>query len=420
MTFSQLTQKFELEGGKHRLLQMEGLRGIAILLVFVYHYYGLVWASYHGMRPVIDTLGVLGGSGVDLFFVLSGYLIYGAVNNPKFRFGTFLRRRVERIYPTFLVVLLYYVVMSLAFGGHSGSHQASWNRIPGSPGAATLYIVENLVFLPGVFPIRPIMNVAWSLSYEWFFYLLLPLAYWALRFRSTSARNRVLVVFGIAGAIVAAQLIVPTWFMNSNNLSRTSHIRSIMFLGGMIVYDLLHWKKAEEFHIERLSWLFAPLAAVIVLVLRWMPSPDHAAALIRRETTFSATLFVAYPLLVYIGIQGKTVLARALSLAPLRWLGNMSYSFYLFHGIALHGMGLMMARLQSDTHSLQLLVTESVILFPIALLLTTASCIPLFLLVERPASLCPRQRREGTPASIVNLILPRFRSKARPQDQVAG
>jgi peptidoglycan/LPS O-acetylase OafA/YrhL len=403
MTFATLKQKFELESGKHRLLQMEGLRGIAILLVFLLHYYSLVWVHERGSGTARHALDVIGGSGVDLFFVLSGYLIYGAVSNPNFRLGKFLRRRVERIYPAFLVVLLFYVSTSLVFGTDHGNGRATWNRIPvNTPGGTALYILQNMLFLPGVFAIQPIMNVAWSLSYEWFFYLFLPLAYWALRFRLAGARTRILAVGGIAATIAATQLILPLLFIRAENLSLATHIRSIMFLGGMIVYDLMHSVRGREFRAERLTWLFVPLMGAIVLILRWTPQPDQPTAMVRRETLISATLLVLYPLLVYIAIQGRSAIAAGLSWTPLRWLGNMSYSFYLFHAVALHGLGLIIVRLQGGAQATWLLAIESIAFLPVAFLITTASCIPLFLLVERPVSLSPNKRVPDSAATFVS------------------
>ena len=93
---------YETQSGPSRIVPMEGLRGWAVLLVFFVHsrsaFKGYVIpqvaASY-----LSDFLGTVGGTGVDLFFVISGYLIYGAVIRPRFTYGRFLRRRVERIYP---------------------------------------------------------------------------------------------------------------------------------------------------------------------------------------------------------------------------------------------------------------------------------------------------------------------------------
>ncbi len=83
-------------GGDERLMSMEGLRGLAVLLVFFVHYADLVspWMSDSGWISVFaERVGDAGNSGVDLFFVLSGYLIYGNLMNPPQAYRPFIRRR---------------------------------------------------------------------------------------------------------------------------------------------------------------------------------------------------------------------------------------------------------------------------------------------------------------------------------------
>ena len=81
---------------------MEGLRGFAVFLVFLVHYSTLIGPRIagHGDLPVLaEAMHTLGNRGVDLFFVLSGYLIYGSLMRRPQPFGQFMLRRVERIYP---------------------------------------------------------------------------------------------------------------------------------------------------------------------------------------------------------------------------------------------------------------------------------------------------------------------------------
>ena len=95
---------------------MEGLRGFAVLLVFFVHYMALIepWLGDDAAWAETVSLVVadVGNAGVDLFFMLSGYLIYGSLLARPQPYGLFLRRRIERLYPTFLVVFL--VILYLA------------------------------------------------------------------------------------------------------------------------------------------------------------------------------------------------------------------------------------------------------------------------------------------------------------------
>src|ERR1039458_2950668 len=89
----------------NRLIPMEGLRGVAILLVFFCHYNVLVGRFLvlpYFPADLLQTLARMGTSGVDLFFLLSGFLIYRATLRPNLKYFRFIARRARRIYPPFL------------------------------------------------------------------------------------------------------------------------------------------------------------------------------------------------------------------------------------------------------------------------------------------------------------------------------
>lgn len=90
---------YELEAGQqNRVLAMEGLRGFAVALVFLVHYHTLFipWVSTGSVTVTVSTfLRSIGHSGVDLFFILSGYLIYGAVIKKNIDYPKFMLRRIR-------------------------------------------------------------------------------------------------------------------------------------------------------------------------------------------------------------------------------------------------------------------------------------------------------------------------------------
>jgi len=157
-----------------------------------------------------------GHVGVDLFFVLSGFLIYGSVISKPQNLWEYMRRRVERIYPAFLVVLTLYLVLSFLFPAES--------KLPAGSFDGFLYVLSNILLLPGITSIQPIIVVAWSLSYEFCFYLAAPTAIWLLGMRNWAPRYRILFLLAVSGAIVA--LSISTVF---------PHTRMIGFLSGMIL-----------------------------------------------------------------------------------------------------------------------------------------------------------------------------------------
>src|SRR5437763_7782144 len=101
----------ELPRGAGRERQIEGMRGLSILLVFMVHWHYVFdrWVptesyAFSLTSPVCNV----GHSGVDLFFVLSGYLIYGSVISKERPSAPYPKRRVRRIYPTFLCAFALY------------------------------------------------------------------------------------------------------------------------------------------------------------------------------------------------------------------------------------------------------------------------------------------------------------------------
>src|SRR5271163_530813 len=100
-----------------RIPQLDGIRGTAILLVIIWHFVvvPVTQAPHQGeIGRIVAHIGLLTWSGVDLFFVLSGFLIGGilidARDSPNY-FSTFYVRRVFRILPIYLLVVVAYALL---------------------------------------------------------------------------------------------------------------------------------------------------------------------------------------------------------------------------------------------------------------------------------------------------------------------
>jgi exopolysaccharide production protein ExoZ len=363
-----LARRFELSrhGAASNVRPMEGLRGFAVFIVFLVHYVSTLdgWIPRGGaLHQVAAAMHTVGTSGVDLFFVLSGYLIYGSLMARPQRFGAFMARRWQRIYPAFVAVFALYVALSYALPGQS--------RIPGSPGAAAGYLLANLLLLPGLFPIEPLITVAWSLSNEMFYYLAVPLVIAAAGLRRRSRAARVALCMGMAVAIAAACAL------------RGGPVELILFLAGMLLHEALAAPP-----------LPAPGAAVALTALAaaWgaMLVPTAGPA---GFTAKVALLFVAFFLLCHECFSrphGR--LARGFAWTPLRWLGNMSYSYYLLHGLALKAAFVVLERLVPPQ---ALDGWQFWALLPPMFALSLLPAAVLFLAVERPLSLAPGRARRG-------------------------
>lgn len=343
---------FELGGGD-RLLAMEGLRGVAVGLVFLQHY----CVSFINLTE-LEGLSFLfavsfrrfGNYGVELFFVLSGFLIYGLLLRRRSAFFDFMRRRAERLYPAFLVALTIGIILD---------PMRPVPKIPDALPEAAFYLGANLAFLPGLLPIEPLFAVNWSLSYEWWFYTVCTLVVGSFGITRLSPSIRVAGILAVGLTLITA---------NAAGLAHVP-IRGLCLLSGMLLAE------AHAARINRVSSGLALMAFALTFgILIGVSVPAWQSALILAITFF---------LVASAAFREGSVAARILSLKPLRWLGNISYSFYLMHGFVVICLSHMVINREG--------LLAPTTLFWIGLMPTFAACVAvsatLFLLVEKPFSL---------------------------------
>ena len=289
----------------HRL-DIDGLRAVAVLLVILFHT-GV--AAFSG-----------GFIGVDIFFVISGYLITGIIvrdlSSGSFSLGKFYERRVRRILPALLTVLL---VCSIAcyflFLPQDLIHFAHSLF-------AALFSYSNVYFWTQAGYFKPAYAKAllhtWSLGVEEQFYLFLPLALFALRKRPAAAPWVVL-------CLAVVLFWSSEWLVLKNEADKAFYMPFSraweLFLGALLAFDLVRLPK---------SWFvrdgLALLGALFI---------GFAAIYYKPQTPFpgaSALLpCLGAALLLFSGAGGKTLCARLLSVPPLVFVGVISYSVYLWH-----------------------------------------------------------------------------------------
>jgi peptidoglycan/LPS O-acetylase OafA/YrhL len=300
---------------------IQGLRALAIALVFVYH-----------LAPTYLTGGFIG---VDVFFVISGYLISShllreAEVSGRLHLGKFYARRARRLLPASLTVLLLVAVVTLV-----AVPRTLWVQSLTNIAAAAAYFenwalaASSVDYLAAGTATNPVQHY-WSLSTEEQFYLVWPLLVLIAVFIVTrrraqlsSLRNTVAVVFGVvaAGSLVASVL----WtYSNQSTAYFATPVRAWEFAVGGLV-SLLPRFGPERW---RRSRIVAGWAALLLIV---------AAALLFTGGTlfpgFAAALPVAGSalLLAVDAPQGRLALTRLLALRPVQWLGDVSYSLYLVH-----------------------------------------------------------------------------------------
>jgi peptidoglycan/LPS O-acetylase OafA/YrhL len=314
---------------RERVAALDGVRGIAILMVLVFHFR---LAAAVGPRIWIDEFAlktsIAGWTGVDLFFVLSGFLITGILLDAKISgeryFRNFYSRRVLRIFPAYYLFLGAVLIALPLIGlvGHA-ARDALWD----DSGWYAVYLANIQLPVDG----RSGAEVSyaghlWSLAVEEQFYLVWPALVLLLDRRSLLAACAGFIIGApIVRIVLAQQGIDSTW-----GYMLTPARMDALAVGGFIAiaargsWDLRSW----------LRWLW-PVAVVAVGVLitlaasREFLSPYDAWV---QGVGFSAVaLLFGVVLLAAITAQPESRVHRALTVIPLTSLGRYSYALYLVH-----------------------------------------------------------------------------------------
>jgi peptidoglycan/LPS O-acetylase OafA/YrhL len=282
----------------------DGLRGIAILAVLLYHCHPRLQGTF------VEKFIVWGWTGVSLFFVLSGFLITGIIldsgSAPRF-YSNFYARRFLRIWPVYwLLLFLHYFFFPLIFSGYR------WMRhdVTAAPWLFLLLFVQNLwpVTLPGA------IGPTWSLAIEEQFYL-----FWTPIVRSIPPRWLLLT----ASAMLAASPLVRLFWGNRFTPTNTLTHLDGLAIGSLVAIALrvLPWPPAVWKRISRAA--LAVGAAGVALML------NHGSAF---TDTLLAVGFGGILLAALLGQTARpTLYCRALSFRPLSFVGKISYGLYLTH-----------------------------------------------------------------------------------------
>jgi peptidoglycan/LPS O-acetylase OafA/YrhL len=321
---------------RRRIPELDGLRGTAILIVLIYHYitqdYGARMGSVAAHLQRIVGLG--GGAGVDLFFVLSGFLIGGILldsrTSPSY-FKPFYARRFFRIIP------LYYgwIVLFIALAALAGPISRTFPHL-----AANLTL--DFHFYPYFLFLQNIVSVGlsglgvawfaslWSLAVEEQFYLVAPLG---VRLLSKRTLYKSLAVIVVAAPLLRLFLL-KVEHVNSGLVYFLTPCRADTLAVGMIAAALLREPKSREWlssHVKTLYGLFGILLAGFIGLWIWSPN-YYALPMAIGGYTWVALFFGVVLLLALQDASGP--IAAAMRLRWLREIGTVSYCMYIIHLVA--------------------------------------------------------------------------------------
>jgi peptidoglycan/LPS O-acetylase OafA/YrhL len=339
-----------------KIPSLDGVRALSFLIVFIAH---------AGLDYIVP-----GRFGVNIFFLLSGYLITTLLIRERARTGgislkLFYARRVLRIFPP-LYAVIGGTAIYLAF-----THQLAGVTAGGV--CSQVFYYQNYWWGGGLIPgLGPL----WSLAVEEHFYVLFP-PLMLLFFRRNLDYGQItkVLLWVCAGIFIWRCVVVavfPDGFRWARDASDT-RADAILFGCALACLEQTSWC-TRLFNRERIERYLAPTSVVVLL----------ATFLIRNEVfretlRYSLQSLALIPLLWYVVHQPSTAVGKFLNLPALAKLGTLSYSLYLLHAVVI-------VQVSEAVHSA---VLAGLLSFVIALALATV----IYLLIEKPTEKLRRQLR---------------------------
>jgi len=295
--------------GRGKIASLDGVRAVSFLIVFVAH---------AGLDRIVP-----GRLGVNIFFLLSGYLITTLMIREREQTGwislkLFYMRRTLRIFPPMYAIMAAIIVYLWAANQLVG---ITWAGV-----CSQAFYYTNYWFGGGRIPG---LGVLWSLAVEEHFYLFFPPLFLLLTTRlRLDYRRLAITLLGICGLFLIWRIVVVSTFSNGLTWARdTTDCRADSILFGCVLACFERTPAAKRvFTRQNLERIGIPCSAIVLLLTLVIRNP-----VFRETLRYTLQGLAIAPILYYVVHVPESWMGRFLNLRWLATLGTLSYSLYLMH-----------------------------------------------------------------------------------------
>ncbi|HEX4924612.1 MAG TPA: acyltransferase [Bdellovibrionales bacterium] len=331
--------------GEHaRIRPLDGLRGIAILLVLWFHFWEISWFSHEvkilGQTFNFDFIPISGFIGVDLFFFVSGFCLFwplsheGAEGLHRGNILNYIYRRAIKILPSYWLAI--FVILIFFEKSFQTWQQTAWHAF------THLFFIHN--FWGDTY--GSINGVLWSLAIEVQFYVLFPAVAWLFK------RNP-LAVWAAAATGAAAYRYYFAYSGRDDYEFFMNQLPGVidLFLSGMLAAQLLRWlSRREDAWIKPTSTVLAPVFAAVFLGLlykfyqvRYDVTKGHFL------TTYRTLFALDFIALAVLSCRAASAWIALLANPAFTYLSLISYNLYIWHQFL--GRLMVQSRMPASAHA---------------------------------------------------------------------
>jgi exopolysaccharide production protein ExoZ len=302
---------------RNKLLGLQILRGLAAFMVVIHH----INQTYFHWNPPIDFLEIFnyGSFGVDIFFVLSGFIMYYSVKYNKRGGFSFFIDRFFRIFPVYWLLTILLIISSIILPIKSYDTFFTWDTL-----LKSLFLVPNQN--PSGIGHYPFLYVGWTLTYEMFFYSILSIS----------------LIINKKYALIIASIFLSILPIGLKNISLLGHSNFLLyeFVFGILiayVYTSVQSSKYSRIVIKPIN----ALPFLIVLIIYNYLAIKHFGFAFKVKLSMAGSIILIFLIL-------EDIIKKTPRLGGMVILGDISYSTYLIHPIILGWFKLIFKTSNSD------------------------------------------------------------------------